>query len=145
MLACLPSVWQYDTPPSLLSHCSQNPGGDIPLIFTFFAEDDDDAPVTTPDPTDPNEPTVPIAPEVVAMFNVAEIERIIEEDVMLAAEELGLNVTVEEFLRFGKALRLFILFLCLFFLSFLTSKNSKKEQDDSAKFVGGERKLRMIQ
>ena len=87
-------------------HHSDNPSGDIPLVFTFFAENvEDDTTVTTPDPTDPVEPTVVpvVIPDVVAMFNVAEIERIIEEDVMLAAEDLGLNVTVEDFVRFGRS------------------------------------------
>ncbi|CAI8042979.1 Adhesion G protein-coupled receptor L3 [Geodia barretti] len=82
---------------------NDNPSGDIPLVFTFFAENvEDDTTVTIPDPTDPVEPTVVpvVIPDVVAMFNVAEIERIIEEDVMLAAEDLGLNVTVEDFVRF---------------------------------------------
>ena len=87
-------------------HHSDNPSGDIPLVFTFFAENvEDDTTVTIPDPTDPVEPTVVpvVIPDVVAMFNVAEIERIIEEDVMLAAEDLGLNVTVEDFVRFGRS------------------------------------------
>jgi hypothetical protein len=78
---------------------NDNPSGDIPLVFTFFAENvEDDTTVTTPDPTDPVVPVV--IPDVVAMFNLEEIERIIEEDVMLAAEDLGLNVTVEAFVRF---------------------------------------------
>ena len=40
-------------------------------------------------------------PVIEVMFDVAEIERVIEEDVMLVAADLGLNVTVEEFVRFG--------------------------------------------
>jgi hypothetical protein len=65
---------------------------DIPLIFTFFVEEEDGG-GGEPGPA-------PTGPEIEVMFDVEEIMRVVEEDVMLAAEDLGLNVTIEDFVRF---------------------------------------------
>ena len=48
-------------------------------------------------PTDPTDP----GQVVEVTFDVAEIERVVEEDVMMVAMELNLDVIVEAFERFG--------------------------------------------
>ena len=73
-----------------LSHTHSGSDGEIPLIFTFYAEEEDDG--GEPDPG---------APVVEVVFDIAEIERVVEEDIILVAKDLGLDVTIEEFFRFG--------------------------------------------
>ena len=48
------------------------------------------------------EPGEPIPPPMIeAIFNVTEIQRVVEEDIMIVAMDLGIEVVIEAFVRFG--------------------------------------------
>ena len=73
----------------------------MPLIFTFYSEK---AETTVPGQGQGGGGETPTQSTntLLVSLNVAEIERVVKEDVMEVAQALELNVTVEGFTRFGR-------------------------------------------
>ena len=64
--------------------------GEVPLIFTFYSDEEDE-----------DGQMVEEGEMINVELDVEVIEKVVEEDVMITARELGINVTIEGFTRFG--------------------------------------------